>query len=120
MTIELNVDDRNSMLIAILAGEYVFEKVEKVINMVLERCLEENLHRALIDMAQVKDSDKMAVEKLLFSRELHLKWGNKVKLCLVYDHKLEPEIERESREGPEGWCLITASKNQSVFWLLAK
>ena len=120
MTIEFNVDERNSMLIAIMAGEYVFAKVEKVINMVLERCSQENLKRALIDMAQVQDSDILAVEKLIFSRELHIKWGEKVSICIVYDHKLEPETEKEAKEGPGGWAMITANKNQSVFWLLSK
>ena len=119
MTIEFNVDDRNSMLIAIMAGDYVFDKVEKVIGMALERCSENKLSRALIDMAQIKETDILAVEKLVFSREMFTNWGKKVKMCIVYDHKLEPEIKKEAKEGPEGWAMITANKNQSVFWLLA-
>ncbi|NNF35440.1 MAG: hypothetical protein HKN68_15120 [Saprospiraceae bacterium] len=119
MTVEFNIDDRNSMLIAIIAGNYDFEKVGKVINMALERCLEKDLHRALIDMAQIKQADSLAVEKLIFSREMFTRWGSKVKMCLVYDHKLEPEFQDKMKEGPDGWCMITANKNQSVFWLLA-
>ncbi len=119
MTIEFNIDDRNSMLIAIMAGDYVFDKVEKVINMALERCSENKLSRALIDMDQIKQTDILAVEKLVLSREMFTTWGNKVKMCIVYDHKLEPESQQEAKMGPEGWSMITANKNQSVFWLLA-
>ena len=119
MTIEFNVDDRNSMLIAIMAGDYVFEKVEKVIKMALERCLDKDLKRALIDMAQIKETDISAVENLVFSRDMFTNWGNKIKMCIVYDHKFKSEIQQEAKEGPEGWTLITTNKNQSVFWLLA-
>jgi len=119
MTIEFNTDERNSMLIAIMAGDYDFEKVEKVISMALERCSEKNLQRVLIDMAQINQTDILAVENLVFSREMFLSWGKKVKMCIVYDHKLEPEFQQEAKEGPEGWSMITANKNKSVFWLLA-
>jgi len=46
-------------------------------------------------------------------------WGNKIKMCIVYDHKYKPEIQQEAKEGPDGWSMITTNKNQSVFWLLA-
>ena len=107
------------MLIAIMAGDYVFEKVEKVIQMALGRCQEKGLKRALIDMAQIKQTDIKAVENLVFSNQMFADWGKKVKLCIVYDHKLEPEVKKKAKEGPDGWSMITASKNQSVFWLLA-
>ena len=119
MTIEFNIDDHNSMLIAIMSGDYVFEKVEKVIKMALERCLDKNLKRALIDIAQIKQTDIPAVEKLVFSRDMFKNWGNKIKMCIVYDHLYKPEIQQEAKEGPEGWSMMTANKNQSVFWLLA-
>lgn len=119
MTLEFNIDDHNNMLIAFTSGEYDYEKLIKVIKMTLEKCLEKNLKRALIDMAQITKMDVTSIQEFIFTREMFSSWGNKVKLCIVYDHKFIPDIKEVAQEGPEGWVLVTANKNQSVFWLLA-
>lgn len=120
MTLEFNTDERNSMLIAIISGDYNYDKVVKVVKMSLERCLEQNLNRVLIDMAQISGIDVEALQNFTFSPDLTSSWGKKVRLCIVYDHKFIPEIHNESKEGPDGWVLLTPNKNQSVFWLLSK
>lgn len=119
MTIEFNEDDHNDILIAIVTGEFESEKVEKVIKMTLNRCDEKNIPRALIDLAQLENIDTAALEKFFLGTELASEWGQKLKMCIVYDHKFIAEIEEKAKEGPGGWALLTTNKNQSVFWLLA-
>ena len=119
MTLEFNIDEHNQMLIAFVTGPYEFEKIIKVIRMSLEKSLEKNLKRVLIDMAQVSNPDVSAIKKYTFGNEMFLNWGKKMKMCIVYDHKYIPEINEEAKEGPGKWALITANQNQSVFWLLS-
>ena len=119
MTLEFNVDDHNNMLIAFVNGQYEFDKIIKVINMTLERCVEKGLTRALIDMAKVIDPDVPSLKKYVFGNEMHSKWDNKLKMCIVYDHKYIPEIQNEEKADTGGWAMITSNQNKSVFWLLS-
>lgn len=119
MTLEINIDAHNNMLIAFVTGEFEFEKIVKVISIALDKCIENGLNRTLIDMAQVVNPDIPTLQKYVYGNELLSLWGKSLKMCIVYDHKYIPEIGDEAREGPGKWALLTSNQNQSVLWLLA-